>query len=284
MIHSVVKGAGPPLILIHGMASSLKDWDTLIPVLVASGHRVWALDLPGHGDSLKPDNPAFYSNGGFLAAFDSWLADLPDEPPYILVGHSLGGYLSLRFALHHPQQARALVLIDPLFSPKHVSSLLRWTERLPGLNSLNAFAIRRVPKIAIQLILGLRPLNNDHLSADGLLQTAADYKRASPHMLRLMPSITDLEPQLGRISTPSLVIWGDQDLTLDPASFPRLVSALPNAQGYPIHRSGHQPHLGRPDLVNPLVADFIRSHLATAIANPGNPAGLSASLEGTDVC
>ena len=284
MIHSVVEGDGPPLVLIHGMAASLKDWDTLIPVLTASGHRVWALDLPGHGDSHKPEDPAFYSDGGFLADFDAWLAGLPDKPPYILVGHSLGGYLSLRFALHNPHQVQALVLIDPLFSLRHVSSLLRWTERLPGLNSLNAFAIRRVPKIAIQLILGLRPLNNDHLSAEGLLQTAADYKRASPHMLRLMPSIADLEPHLGRISTPSLVIWGDHDVTLDPASFPRLVSALPNAQGYPLHLSGHQPHLGRPDLVNPLIAGFIRSQMGTAVANTGEPAGRSPSLEGSDVC
>ncbi len=96
------------------------------------------------------------------------------------------------------------------------------------------------------------------------MQTAADYKRTSPYLLRLMTTITDLEPFLGRIQTPSLVIWGDKDLTLDPASFPRLVSLLPHAQGHLIPGSGHQPHLGRAELVNQLVIGFIQTHYIEA--------------------
>ncbi len=267
MIHSIAQGGGPPVILIHGMASSLHDWDTLLPTITAAGYRAWALDLPGHGDSQKPDDPNFYAKGGFIAAVDDWLAALPDKPPYILIGHSLGGYISLHFALHNPEQVRLLVLIDPLFSLKHISFFMRWSERLPGLNSLNAFAIRLVPRSAIQLVLGLPPLNNDRLTTAVLWQTAVDYKRASPHMLRLTASIEDLEPDLPRISIPSLVIWGDHDLTLDPASFPRLVAGLPDARGHPIRGSGHQPHLGRPELVSSLVLDFLSEWAITPVIN-----------------
>ncbi len=230
MIHSVVRGAGPPVILIHGLAASLKDWDSLMPAIALLGCRAWAFDLPGHGDSHKPADPGFYSDNAFFTTIEDWLSNLPDQPPYILVGHSLGGYLSLRFALRHPQLVRALVLIDPLFSLNHVSSLLRWIERLPGLDTLNALAVQQAPLSAIRLLLGIGPLNQDRLSSEQLLRTAADYKRTSPYLLRLMTALTDLEPFLGRIETPSLVIWGDKDLTLDPASFPRLVSQLPNAR------------------------------------------------------
>ncbi len=209
----------------------------------------------------NPKATEFYSSGSFFIVFEDWLAGVPAQPPYILVGHSLGGYLSLRFALRHPDQVRALVLIDPLFSLSHVSFLLRWVERLPGLDVLNAFAVQLVPHSAIQLVLGIGPLNQDRLSPEQLLQTAADYKRTSPYLLRLMPTITDLEPFLGRIQTPCLVIWGDKDLTLDPASFPRLVSLLSQSQGHPIPGSGHQPHLGRPDLVIPLVTRFIQAQI-----------------------
>jgi pimeloyl-ACP methyl ester carboxylesterase len=264
MIHSIVRGAGPPAILIHGLAASLSDWDTLMPAIASLGCRAWALDLPGHGDSQKPEDPGFYSSGSFFTAFDDWLAELPDQPPYILVGHSLGGYLSLRYALRHPDQVRALLLIDPLFSLSHFSSLMRWVERLPGLDALNAFAVRQVPHSAIQLVLGIGPLNQDRLTPEQLLQTAADYKRSSPYLLRLMTSITDLEPFLGRIQIPSLVIWGDKDLTLDPASFPRLISLMPHAQGQLIPGSGHQPHLGRAELVNQLVTDFIQTYTIEA--------------------
>jgi pimeloyl-ACP methyl ester carboxylesterase len=55
---------------------------------------------------------------------------------------------------------------------------------------------------------------------------------------------------------PALVIWGDQDLTLKPASFPRLVQSLPDAAGFPIAGSGHQPHIGKPEEVNRAVLDF----------------------------
>jgi len=261
MIHSIVQGAGPPVILIHGLAASLRDWDTLLPAIASLGCRGWALDLPGHGDSQKPEAPEFYTSGAFFTAVEDWMADLPDQPPYFLVGHSLGGYLSLRFALRHPEQVRALVLVDPLFSLNHTASLMRWIKRLPGLDALSAFAMHQVPHAAIQFVLGLAPLNQDRLSPQLLLQSAVDYKRASPYVLRLTTGITDLEPFLGLIQIPSLVIWGDKDLTLDPASFPLLVSLLPNAQGHSLQGSGHQPHLGRPDLVNPLSVDFI-SHWA----------------------
>lgn len=261
MIHSLVRGAGSPVILIHGLATSLHDWDTLMPAVASLGCRAWAFDLPGHGDSLKPEDPEFYSSGNLFSVVDDWLCKLPDKPPYVLVGHSLGGYFSLRFALRNPELVRALVLVDPLFDRKHISLILRWLERLPGLNTLNAYALHTVPLSAIHLLLGLGPINVDRLPPETRWQIAADYKRASPHLLRLITTLTDLTPFLGRIQTPCLVVWGDKDLTLDPASFPALVSLLPNAQGHPIRGSGHQPHIGRPDLVNALAADFIQAVL-----------------------
>ena len=54
------QGDGPPAILIHGMGASLRQWDYLMPQLAAAGFSAYALDLPGHGDSLKPEAAEHY--------------------------------------------------------------------------------------------------------------------------------------------------------------------------------------------------------------------------------
>ena len=88
-------------------------------------------------------------------------------------------------------------------------------------------------------------------------QVAIDIKRASPHILNLPRTVPDLTPELSRLQTPVQVIWGEKDLTLNPGSFPSLVSALPNSQGHPIPNCGHQPHLTQPEIVNQLVLSFL---------------------------
>ena len=236
-----------------------------MPAIASLGCRAWALDLPGHGDSQKPADPGFYSSGAFFTAIEDWLSDLPDQPPYILVGHSLGGYLSLRYALRHPDKVRALVLIDPLFSLNHVSSLLRWIERLPGLDILNAFAVQQVPHSAIQLVLGLGPLNQDRLYSRTAL---ADCRRLQAH-LPLPAAPDDQLDRPGAVpgSDSRRPAWSSGATKTSPSTRPRSPCSSPccrNAQGHPIPGSGHQPHIGQPDLVNQLVKGFIQTHYIEA--------------------
>ena len=106
-------------------------------------------------------------------------------------------------------------------------------------------------------MLGWDPVSAPHFSPEARWQIAVDYKRASPHILNLPRTVSDMAPDLARVQAPSLVIWGEKDLTLRPDSFSELVAALPDAHGHPIPGSGHQPHIGNPELVNRLVLDFL---------------------------
>ena len=251
--HAIARGEGPVVILVHGLAASLYDWNLLIPDLVSNGFRALALDLLGHGESAKPEEAEHYHLEALYSYFKYWNDELNLEAPFLLVGHSLGGYLSLVYARRHPERVRGLVLIDPLYSPGQLSSLLRLMRRRPG---LGVRALRATPDWAIHTYLRLDPTSIGQFPPGMRRQIALDYKRASPNILYIPNTLPDLTPELPKISPPALVIWGEKDLTLKPASFPRLVQSLPNASQVVIPGSGHQPHIANPELVSHLVLDF----------------------------
>ena len=247
-------GEGPPVILLHGLAASLYNWQALLPELAAAGFQAFAPDLPGHGGSAWLEGPQAYRVERIYNELAAWMAGLELKGPLRLVGHSLGGYISLQYALRHPGQIARLVLIDPFYSPAQLSRLLRPLLQRPRLGER---AIRHVPSELIHTALGWDPTHNGDFTPAIRQQIADDYKRADPHIMYLLPSVSDLTAELEAVTMPVQVIWGKNDLTLDPRSFPRLVQALPDAHGHPIPRCGHQPHVGKPKLVNRLVVEFI---------------------------
>jgi len=255
-LHYIRRGQGDPVILIHGMAASLHGWNWLVPALAANGYSALALDLPGHGDSPKPDDPGQYTIESFYTSLDAWIDSQDFAAPPVLVGHSLGGYLSLSYAVRHPVQVRALVLIDPLYNLEQLSPFVRMLRHRPAISEK---ALHLIPERVISALLSWDPTRSEDHPRDARQQIAADYKRASSHIVYIPASLQDLTPLLSQVTLPSLVIWGEKDLTLRPDSFPALAEALPNALSRAIRGAGHQPHIGQPTLVNRLALDFLAS-------------------------
>jgi pimeloyl-ACP methyl ester carboxylesterase len=249
-------GKGMSVIMIHGIGASRYDWSQLMPEMAEAGYRVIAPDLPGHGDSHKSDDPKQYHIEAIYSKLSAWIESLDITQPFILVGHSLGGYLSLLHSARAPQQVYGLVLIDPLYSPKQLAPLLQFLRQRPG---LGIKAIKTVPEWLINAVLGWDPSSAKYFSPQARQQIANDYKRASPLFLNITRDIPDLSEILPQIYTPTKVIWGQHDLTLRPSSFISITQILPNATGKAIPHTGHQPHIGRPDFVNRLVLEFSRS-------------------------
>lgn len=108
-LHVVTRGAGAPIVLLHGMGTSAATWNRCMELLEDRFTMV-APDLLGHGDSPVPDDPAEYTRDRTLVDVDDIVADL-DEPP-VLVGHSLGGYLALAYAATRPGAARGIVVLN----------------------------------------------------------------------------------------------------------------------------------------------------------------------------
>ena len=99
----------PPVLLLHGLASSSHIWNFAAPQLNMRGYTVYALDQRGHGESEKPDSG--YDFDTILADDADALAALEIEHS-VLVGHSWGAMVALQFAALHVEQVNALVLVD----------------------------------------------------------------------------------------------------------------------------------------------------------------------------
>jgi len=259
--YSIEKGQGLPVILIHGLAASLYDWEILMPELASAGYHSFALDLLGHGDSPKPEERS-YKMKWMLRHLENWIDSLPLSESPVIIGHSLGGYLTLRYALRHPNRVRALVLVSPLYRLSQLAYILRSAYRRPNLNAL---IMEHLPGWIFELAvdftshaLGRIGDGIQYLPEEIRFQTALDYKRTHPGAFNIPNTLLDLSSKLPQIKQPTLVIWGTHDQTLRPDSFDPLVNALPNSEGHPL-RAGHVPHQSHPSEFNQIVIDFLGS-------------------------
>lgn len=243
-----------PVILLHGLGASRHDWDLLIPQLTRTGHQTYALDLLGHGESAKPRDPNRYHIEQIFAHLVTWVEKQPIEAPAIFIGHSMGGFLSLLFALRYPERVKALTLVDPLYSPAQLSPFSILLQRYP---QVGVKAMEIAPEWLIHTFTGLDPATSKFFSQKNRERIVEDYKRASPNILYLANSFFDLKPHLNRINVPALVLWGAGDRTLMPESFPQLVGLLENARGAAVAKAGHQPHLSHAEQVNASILQFL---------------------------
>ena len=129
-LNAIRRGTGAPIVFIHGLGMSASSWDSCMSLL-DERFTVVAIDLLGHGASPLPDDPAEYTRDRALDDIDEVLAELLGdiETLPVLVGHSLGGYLSLAFAATRPDSIRGVVVINT--GPGYRDPVKReeWNER-----------------------------------------------------------------------------------------------------------------------------------------------------------
>lgn len=255
----VQQGNGTPVVLVHGVAASLRDWDDLTPALVKNGYASYALDLLGHGDSPKPASRAYHIDWVF-EHFLHWITSLRLTEPAIIIGHSLGGYIALEYARRFPALTRGLILVNPLYSLSQLPFLLRRTYRHPSLSSMISL---QLPEWIFRLVVDVTSIGMGHSSGaihalpeHVRAQTALDYTRTASGVYNIPNTLGDLTGHLSSMSLPALVVWGSRDQTLAPSSFPKLVEMMPRAEGKTIH-AGHVPHQSNAKEFNEMTLDFL---------------------------
>lgn len=263
-VNYVKQGEGEPVVLVHGLAASLHDWDDLLPELEAAGYAGYALDLLGHGESEKPLHTHDYTVGNVYADLEAWIDTLRLDQPFTIVGHSLGSGLAMLYASHNPGRVRGLTLINPFHSIHQLPPILR---RVFKYQLINTTLIDRTPYRLFRLFVDMTSFSSyignreSHVLPEHIrYQTALDYKRASSGIYNIPRTLPHANLNPSRLHQPTLLLWGGRDQTLAPDSFSRLAGELPNlvaAKEFPI--CGHVPHQCHPGELNPLVMDFLKT-------------------------
>jgi pimeloyl-ACP methyl ester carboxylesterase len=257
-------GAGPPLVLIHGIGDSSATWAPVIGEL-ARRHLVIAPDLLGHGSSAKPR--ADYSVAAYANGVRDLLGVLGVERA-TLVGHSLGGGVAMQFAYQFPERTERLVLVGSGGAGPDVTPVLR-AMTLPG--AAMALHLLRLPGARLQVgvvVAALRALGT------GLGQDGADLLRmvdalpdatARAAFIRTLRAVVDWRGQvvtwLDRCyltrGMPTLLVWGERDAIVPVAHARRAHAAMPGSRLVVFDGAGHFPFHTDPLRFVAVVEDFL---------------------------
>lgn len=125
---------GAPIVLLHGLGEHAGYWDENVPTLIAAHRRVIVPDLAGHGRSSK--EPGHYSMSLQAKLINALLDQLKLSEPVILVGHSMGGHIALRFSRSYPSRVQRLVLISPAGIERFTAEESAWLNRVSTVSTL----------------------------------------------------------------------------------------------------------------------------------------------------
>jgi pimeloyl-ACP methyl ester carboxylesterase len=258
-------------VLVHGMGGRWQHWLETIPSLAQHG-RVLALDLPGFGRSEPPAGRPSLDGFADVAAE---LAQSLAVKHVVLIGHSMGGPIAVRFAARHPGLAEAIVLVagavyqfTDLLGGRRVR---RWlaarpretaaiateilTAGLPAPAAVRRLIVR-VPTLR-RKILSPYVLDPNALPADAisLVVDGAGARGVFPTVAAIGRS--DPRGSLEQVGCPVLSIAGDRDLIVPLADTTALQRDLPAARTIVLEGSGHMLMLERPAAFNRRIVDFV---------------------------
>lgn len=250
-------GAATPMILIHGLGDEADTWRHVF-VRLAQHRRVIALDLPGFGRSDRPQRA--YTLAFFAQTVAALMAALGMERS-VLVGSSMGAATAQRLALARPDVVEKLVLIGGCVPAQFgLPPLPMWAFLAPGLGELGYTSLRKSSDAGYSTLIpyyyqldALPEADRAFLAERVRARVFSDgQRRAFLSALRWMTieralRAEQLRRQVIHQQTPTLLVWGEQDMIVPSAAAHAMAALLPNAQVRIIPACGHLPQQERPE-------------------------------------
>jgi pimeloyl-ACP methyl ester carboxylesterase len=255
-VRYVRRGAGPTLLLLHGLASSIYSWKDVIGPLSAR-HDVIALDLPGFGASDIPRD----LDAALYPRVVLGLLDGLGVARASVAGNSLGGAVAIVLAARRPERVERLVLIDSAGFNFDAADR-PWVLRLAGSAAVTGL-LERLPVQRPLARLGLRQVFHD----DRLVtpERVAEYEQglARPGAVAFVRELLDERQDMGfpgivsAVRAPTLILWGAEDAWIPVEHARRFAEAIPGSRTAVIPACGHVPQEERPDEVARLLLEFL---------------------------
>jgi pimeloyl-ACP methyl ester carboxylesterase len=254
-----------PLILLHGMSSSLNTWDSVAMSLKAE-RRVISLDLPGFG--LTGPSPENAYNFPYYSKFiDSFTTRLKIKR-FILVGNSMGGAISWNYALHNPEGLAKMVLIDAAGYPKkgESGSLGFKIASTPVINNLLLYA---TPKFLVRKSLEtvyFDPARVTDAQVERFHDVAIREGNRAAALQIFKGSFTGSSkrflnsdiPKIKDIKTPTLILWGDKDNLIGVNNVYNFLRDIQGSRAEIYKNVGHVPMEEVPGKVVESIQKFVR--------------------------
>ncbi|MEI7771103.1 MAG: alpha/beta fold hydrolase [Chloroflexales bacterium] len=259
---------GPPhrqtILLIHGWSSSWYAMSPLLKLLSERNHCV-AVDLPGYGESPPLRQRAT------IEAYADLLADLIKEispgQQVVLVGHSMGGMISVTMALRHTPLIERMVLICPTISGNlsfwinTFISPITMLERYPIADRIVGALEPYMLRITDRLMRPASFADRTEISEDDYQRLRADARRPGQGRVRAecfwAMRANNLSAKLGLVTTPSLVIWGMEDNTVPLRDASLVDDHLPGTELEVLPRAGHWPQFESPERTRRHIRSFL---------------------------
>jgi pimeloyl-ACP methyl ester carboxylesterase len=237
---------GPAVILLHGLGADSTIWAANVAAL-SEKTRVYAIDQIGFGRSDKP--PLDYR----IATFSDFLYGFMQAlkiPKATLVGHSLGGWAAMDFAIQHPEMTEKLILVGAAIKPKS------WKNGRAPVN-LNPASLSDTRKTLEFLFYDKSTITDQLVQQlfERRLRNADAYT-----VTRILEGLDDDElppKRLNQVKAPTLLIWGGEDGLVSVDDGVSLRKSIPNARLEVVSKCGHMPHIEKPAEFNKLVLDFL---------------------------
>lgn len=257
--------AGPNLVLIHGIGGSVDVWRRQFEHLPLT-HRVLALDLPGCGRSAIPANyPP--DTLRLLAGAVRAVMQAAGIGQATIIGSSLGGAVTVEFAMRWPEMVSSLVLIGPAGMSHKVTWALRLMT-IRGVGELMTLPDRTRTAHAIRgCVANPAAVEEEDIDRAFAMATLPGAQDAFLRLLRTYASVRGIDRKelhrlqagMRTIHTPTLVIWGEQDQILPVSAASAVLSYLSAAALIVRKKSGHLVFVEEPVWFNDQVSEFVRA-------------------------